>query len=106
MNLDYVLSNVVDPGAVVTKDFLVTRFLLGDGRVVAGIVAAENEATVTVQTAQDRQTIPRGDIESRVASRASLMPDGLLSKLADGDVRDLVAYLMSADQVPLPAETP
>jgi len=99
MNLDYVLSNVVDPGAVVTKDFLVTRFLLGDGRVVAGIVAAENEATVTVQTAQDRQTIPRGDIESRVASRASLMPDGLLQPLAEQEVVDLVAYLRSAAQV-------
>jgi putative membrane-bound dehydrogenase-like protein len=99
MNLDYVLSNVVDPGAVVTKDFLVTRFLLADGRVVVGIVAAENEAAVTVQTAQDRQTIPRGDIESREPSRASLMPDGLLQPLAEQEIVDLVAYLRSAAQV-------
>jgi hypothetical protein len=33
----------------------------------------------------------------------SLMPDGLLSKLSDDDVRDLVGYLMSPEQVPLPA---
>jgi putative membrane-bound dehydrogenase-like protein len=98
-NLDYVLSNVVDPGAVVTKDFLVTRFLLTDGRVVVGVVAAENEAAVTVQTAQERQAIPRGDIESREPSRASLMPDGLLQPLAEQEVVDLVAYLRSAAQV-------
>ena len=30
------------------------------------------------------------------------MPDGLLSKLSADDVRDLVAYLTSPDQVPLP----
>jgi hypothetical protein len=36
----------------------------------------------------------------------SLMPDGLLSKLSDDDVRDLVGYLTSPDQVPLPAAAP
>jgi hypothetical protein len=30
------------------------------------------------------------------------MPDGLLTKLSDTDVRDLVAYLVSPEQVPLP----
>jgi cytochrome c553 len=34
------------------------------------------------------------------------MPDGLLAKLSDQDVRDLVAYLASPGQVPLPAAAP
>jgi putative heme-binding domain-containing protein len=101
-NLDYVLENVVDPSAVVTKDFLVTRFVLTDGRVLGGIVVAENEATVTIQTAQDRQTIPRGDIESRAGSSVSLMPDGLLQPLAEQEIVDLVAYLRGDSQVAMP----
>jgi hypothetical protein len=37
----------------------------------------------------------------------SLMPEGLLTNLTEAEVRDLVGYLQSTAQVPLPAsETP
>lgn len=98
-NLDYLLTNVVDPSAVVTKDFLVTRFVLADGRVLSGIVAGENEATLTVQTAQNRHSIAQEDIEVREPSQASLMPDGLLQLLEEQEIVDLVAYLGSDSQV-------
>lgn len=98
-NLDYLLSNIVDPGAVVTKDFLLTRFVLADGRVINGIVVGENEAALTVQTPQDRQTIPLAEIESRETSTVSLMPDGLLQPLAEQEIVDLIAYLSGAGQV-------
>jgi hypothetical protein len=31
-----------------------------------------------------------------------MMPEGLLTPLSDADVRDLIAYLRGARQVPLP----
>ncbi len=101
-DLDYLLSNIADPSAVVTKDFQVTVFSLADGRTVSGIVAAETPQAVTVQTAQARVVVPRADIEARKQSTASLMPDGLLQSLGAGQVRDLVAYLMADAQVGLP----
>jgi len=103
-NLDYLLPNIVDPGAVVTKDFLMTRFTLTDGRVVGGILVAENETSLTVQTPQERLTIPRGDVESRDISTVSLMPDGLLQPLGEQEIVDLVAYL-TAD-APVDARSP
>jgi len=36
------------------------------------------------------------------ATAQSLMPDGLLAALSEEQVRDLIAYLMGRDQVPLP----
>lgn len=102
-NLDYLLSNIVDPSAVVSKDHLMSVLLLSDGRVINGIVTAETEAAVTVQTAQGRQVISRGDIEERAPSKLSLMPDGLLQPLEAGDIADLVAYLMSETQVEVAA---
>ena len=39
-------------------------------------------------------------------SPASMMPEGLLDPLSAEEVRDLVAYLASKAQVPLPAERP
>ncbi|MFM7107669.1 MAG: c-type cytochrome [Planctomycetaceae bacterium] len=103
-NLDYLLSNIVDPSAVVTKNFLVTRSVLVGGRGIGGIVVGENEATVTVQTPQDRQTISVGDIESRENSTVSLMPDALLLPLGEQEIVDLVASIR-ADAQPQEAET-
>ena len=103
-DLDYLLSNVVDPGAVVSKDFQMTVFALKDGRVVNGIVTAETDRALTVQTAKDRVSIPRDEIEERKPSPLSLMPDGLLQPLSPEQVRDLIAYLTSDSQVNPPPE--
>jgi putative membrane-bound dehydrogenase-like protein len=100
-DLDYLLSNVIDPSAVVTKDFQMTVFALADGRVVNGVAVAETPAAVTVQTDKERVVLAKGDIEARKASPLSLMPDGLLQPLPADRVRDLIAYLMSDSQVPL-----
>ncbi len=101
-NLDYLLSNVVDPSAVVSKDFLMSVLALEDGRVVNGIVVAETEAALTVQTAQTRQVVARDEIEERAPSKLSLMPDGLLQPLGAAEIADLFSYLTSDAQVELP----
>jgi hypothetical protein len=48
--------------------------------------------------------LPKSEIESRNQSSLSLMPDGLLDKMTNEELRDLVAYLASPSQVPLPKE--
>jgi putative heme-binding domain-containing protein len=100
-NLDYVLENVLDPSAV-----LVTVVEMKDGRVVNGIVRREDDKTVTLQTPNDLVAIPKDEIDERRQSAVSLMPEGLLDKLTADEVRDLVAYLASPVQVPLPKEEP
>ena len=102
-NLDYLLENVIDPGASVGAGFRAVTFTLADGRAVTGVISAADDRTVTVQTAQAALVLDRRDIEMETVQQQSLMPDGLLSKLSYDDVRDLVGYLTSADQVPLPA---
>ena len=102
-NLDYLLENVVDPGASVGADFRAVSFVLGDGRAVTGVISAADDRTLTVQTAQAQVVLDKNDIAEQSVQAQSLMPDGLLSKLSAEDVRDLVAYLVSPDQVPLPA---
>jgi putative membrane-bound dehydrogenase-like protein len=101
-DLDYLLSNVVDPSAVVNKDYMMTVFRLADGRVVSGIVTAETPKAVTVQTATERVVLAKEDVEKRTPSTQSLMPDGLLQPLSPEQVADLIAYLMADAQVELP----
>ena len=105
-NLDYLLENVVDPGASVGADFRAVSFVLADGRALTGVVSAADDRTLTVQTAQAQVVLDRNDVAEQSVQAQSLMPDGLLSKLSPEDVRDLVAYLVSPDQVPLPAAAP
>ena len=103
-NLDYLLSNVVDPSAVVAGDYQITLLQTTDGRVLTGIVKQEDDAALTLQTATDKVIIPKSEIEERKKMPTSLMPEGLLTKLSVEEVRDLVAYLSSREQVAPPAE--
>ncbi len=102
-NLDYVLDNVLDPSAIVPRDYKVHILRLADGRVVQGVILAETPHTLTVQTANETIPVAVADIEARKESALSMMPEGLLDRLSAGELRDLVAYLASPQQVPLPA---
>ena len=47
-NLEYVLSNVLEPSAVMAKEYQTSTVTLADGRVVTGIIKAQDKQTVTI----------------------------------------------------------
>lgn len=102
-DLDYLLSNIIDPGAAVSADFRMTVVALTDGRVLNGLVRARTDQALTLQTQTDEVVLPRAEIEEEQVSAESLMPAGLLQPLSPEQVRDLFAYLRLPSQVPLPA---
>lgn len=93
-NLDYLLDNVIDPSAVLSADYRVTRVALNDGRVLLGIVTTRTDQALTLQMEKEKVTIRRSDIESETPTTQSLMADGLLTNLSEKDVVDLFVYLM------------
>ena len=101
-NLDYILENVVDPSAVVSKDYLMSTIYTNDGRAITGLVFKESDSAITVRTVNDTVVIAHSEIEERKQSVLSLMPEGQLDQLAPDEARDLIAYLASPSQVPLP----
>jgi putative membrane-bound dehydrogenase-like protein len=103
-NLDYLLDNIVDPGAVVGADFRMTVASLKDGRVLNGFIAAQTERTLTLKSMTGSLTLDRAEIVRLEESPDSIMPEGLLGTLGETQVRDLIAYLMSGSQVPLPED--
>jgi putative heme-binding domain-containing protein len=100
-NLDYLLENILDPSAIIPKEYAATLITLLSGRQITGIVRAETPAAVTVVTAQETLTISRKDIEKREPSELSMMPDDALKTLSDDETRSLIAYLQSPVQVPV-----
>ncbi len=105
-NLDYLLENIVDPSAVVAADFRLSVVTLKSGRVLTGVVGEQTGRTLAVQTQTERVTLERSEVEEVRPTPLSLMPDGLFNNLRDEQVRDLIAYLMARQQVPLPEAAP
>jgi putative membrane-bound dehydrogenase-like protein len=105
-NLDYLLENIIDPSAIVPADFRISVVTLTSGRVLNGVVGPQTGRTLTVQTQTERVPLDRSEVDTVRPTAQSLMPDGLLGTLRDEQVRDLIGYLMSRAQVPLPEGAP
>lgn len=105
-NLDYILENLIDPSAIVEREYQTTTLLLADGRTVSGLVAEENDSAIVLQTVSEPLVVPKKSVEERVLSNVSLMPDGQLDQLQPDEVRDLIAYLAAPWQVPRPDQVP
>ncbi len=101
-NPDYILENVLDPSASVARDYTVTNIATTDGRLVSGIVREQTDRSVTIQTANERITLSREDIDEIKPTSVSMMPEGQLERLTPQEIRDLFAYLAASRQVPAP----
>jgi putative membrane-bound dehydrogenase-like protein len=101
-DLDYVLSNVLDPSALIGKDYLAHTVATEDGRVLTGIIRAEDKDTITLVTANETLIMPKSEISERRQSEQSMMPDDLWTPLSEHEIRSLVQYLASPAQVALP----
>ncbi|MCA9065609.1 MAG: c-type cytochrome, partial [Planctomycetaceae bacterium] len=93
-NLEYLLMNIIDPSAVVPKQFTTSVLAMKNGRVITGVIVSQTEQTMVVQTDKEQLTLDRAEIEEFNNSGKSLMPDGLLDPLTPAQVRDLFGFLM------------
>ena len=95
-NLDYLLENLIDPSAAVSKDFQMEVVLTDSGRVITGMIVDENEQSLAIQTANEKVVVPTEEVEERTLSKVSMMPEGILQALTPAEVRDLLHYLANA----------
>ncbi|QJW97742.1 PVC-type heme-binding CxxCH protein [Frigoriglobus tundricola] len=100
-SVDYLLENILDPSAVIPKEYAATRIVTTDDRNVTGIVKGEANGVLTLQTERELLTIPVADIASRKVSELSMMPDDILKQTGEFEFRSLLAYLQTQGQVPM-----
>jgi putative heme-binding domain-containing protein len=67
------------------------------------VIVAKTARTITLKSQTGTTVVDRNDIDEMEESKLSLMPEGLLELLPETQVRDLIAYLMHLNQVPLNA---
>ncbi len=104
-DLGYLLENMIDPSAVVNRNWRLSVVALADGRVLSGVVMNRDAQTLSLRTPQELISLPVADIEEVTLTDRSPMPDGLLDQLSEQQLRNLIAYLRHPTQVPLPEST-
>ena len=101
-DIDYVLVNILDPSAVISKDYMVSIVHMKDGDAFSGIVTKEDDSSIHLATESAVQTLEKAEVKEVRTSELSMMPEGLLTPLSKQDVVNLVAYLQTQSQVALP----
>lgn len=96
-NIEYLLSNILTPSAIIQDAYKMHIVLMEDGQVYSGIPSEENEQQLKLKVADRKEpiTIAKSQIESREIAPVSMMPEGSLNVLNDQEVLDLFAYLQS-----------
>ena len=100
-DMEYLLTNIVDPSALIAKEYQPTVFVTTDGRVITGIVHAENDKSVTIRTATETIILPKNEIDERTLSNTSMMPEDQLKQFSPHETLSLFAYLRGKSQVPM-----
>ena len=102
-NLEYLLSNVLNPNAEVQDAYRMVVVTTRDGRTHTGNIVSETDRQLTLRVVgRDPVSINKPDIQSREATSTSMMPPGLFDALVDREVIDLVAYLRTLQPLKAP----
>ena len=106
-DLNYLLGNILTPSAVVHDDYRMTLVFTDDGQVYSGVVENEGDRQLRlrVANADEPVTIAVSRIQDREITTQSMMPNGLLDRLADTEVIDLFAYLRDLRPSPTTASS-
>lgn len=99
---DYVLRNLIDPNEEVDAAYRLTTVLTTNGRLLSGFVVKQDDTWIEIRTQDTRARLKMKDVEELRTSHTSMMPEGMLQTLTDDQIRDLLVYLASEEQVVLP----
>ena len=103
-NLDYLLTNILDPNAEIPNDYRTTILRTKDNRILVGVVRRSEGQSVTMATPTEVVTMAKSDVASIEQQNFSMMPEGLVLAFKQDELHDLVAYLRGTGQVQLPKE--
>src|SRR5262249_30104562 len=95
-NRQFLVTNIVDPSAIIRPEFVAQVVITKDGRQLTGVIVETNgDALTLVNDKNERTVLAKQQIETMEASSVSLMPDNILDQFDEQQIRDLFAYLQS-----------
>ena len=93
-DLPFLLQSMVDPSAMIRREYLVHIVETKDGRVLTGMIVDQAPNKLVLANAKnERETIAIDQIAGLRESPVSLMPENLHRELRPQELRDLFGYL-------------
>lgn len=94
-NLNSLLLNTVDPNAYIREGYVNYHITTIDGRTLVGTITDRSGGTITIQPLSgEKISLSTDQIKGMQAQQTSLMPEHLLDKLTDQEIRDLFSFFM------------
>jgi putative heme-binding domain-containing protein len=91
-----ILESIIEPSKVVSEQYQGTEFVLKNGDELSGRILEENEQRYVVMVnplANVKTEVKKSDVAKRVASKTSIMPEGLVNVLTKDELLDMLAYI-------------
>jgi len=93
------LEAIIEPNKVVSDQYAATVFTMKDGSSILGRITGETDQAYTIFqnpfTPEVTREIPKSEVVSTKYSYTSLMFGGLVNRLNEEELKDLLAYLMA-----------
>ena len=100
-----VLRDIRDPNATLHPDYVTYQAELKNGETITGFLRSGTDQAVRLVDVAGKETlIPRADLANLHPTGQSLMPLGLLDSLKEGEVKDLLTFLLREPPVRTRAE--
>ena len=98
--VDRLLEDLLDPNRNVARSFRRSTFTLKNGRVLTGLVTAEEGDAIALVGAEGKPSqISTGEIDLRKLSPISSMPGNVAEKISEQDFYHLLRYLLDQRQM-------
>ena len=100
------IIHILDPSRSVEGNFRIYTVQTDDGKVFNGLLASESKTAIElIDVEAKKHTILRENIEELIASKKSLMPEGVEKLHTPTELRDLLEFLTARGKyLPIPIE--
>jgi putative heme-binding domain-containing protein len=93
------LEAIIEPSKTISDQYAATIFYLKDGKSVVGRLINEDNEKYSISqnpfAPQNLRDIPRKDVIRKELSDVSIMLPGMINRLNEEELKDLIAYLMA-----------
>ena len=90
---------IISPSDAIADQYEARVFTLNDGGTIVGRVISQDESSISINQnpfdMSQTTTVDKSNVKAESASPASIMPAGLINRLNQDEVTDLIAYLMA-----------
>jgi putative heme-binding domain-containing protein len=94
-----IIHSIIEPNREIDKQYDTLQLLTVDGKVLNGFVESEDDQFLTLRAAGGKlEKIAQDDIEERIVSKVSSMPEGLGFSIAPAEFLDIVEYLTTLNK--------